>query len=351
MKKRREVSWIRFFLGVLIWILFGYNSGQAASLAWNANPPGDNIVFYTVYIDSVLGSMKTNVTTTTMSLAQLPLGIAYTIRVTATASSGLESLPASIDYFSVIPDVIAPSITAQPPSTDVLIGNSFRVDVGVSGTAPYEYQWFKEGVAMDGGTAASLSVSSANSDHAGIYHVVVANSAGSVQSANATVRVIPHIAITRDLTNQNVNPGSALTLTVEASSVLPLSYQWLLDDVELEGNAGPVLHIAQATSGDAGTYRVLVSNELETLSSAAAEITMVLDPDTSRGRLTITATDAGVDLVGQGEPGATYAVQLCTSLSSQNWITIQTVVADQTGRFKITAPAGGQYWFIRTSKQ
>ena len=351
MKKRREASWIRFYLGVLTWVLFGCNAGHAASLVWNPNPPEDDIVFYTVYIDSVLGSSQVNVTETRFSLNDLPLGVAFTIRVTATASSGLESLPSSIEYFGVVPGVIAPAITVQPESTDVLIGNPFTVDVGVGGTAPFAYQWFKEGVAMDGGTAASLSVSSASSNHAGIYHVVVANSAGSAQSANATVRVIPHIVITQQPTNQNVAPGAALTLAAQASSVLPLSYQWLLDDEELEGEAGPVLQRSQVTYRDVGAYRVLVSNELETISSATAEITIVLDADTSKGRLSITATAAGVDLAGQGEPGATYDVQLCGDLSSQNWITIQAVVADQSGRFKITAPLSGRSWFIRTSKQ
>jgi len=269
----------------------------------------------------------------------------YSVRVSNAAGS-------VVSAGAIVTVVQVPvSVISQPESTDVLIGNQFTLDVGVRGTLPFVYQWFKDGLAMDGGTAARLIVSSAGSNDAGIYHVVVANSGGSVQSANAIVRVIPHIVITQQPTNQNVAPGAALTLAAQASSVLPLSYQWLLDDEELEGEAGPVLQRSQVTYRDVGAYRVLVSNELETISSATAEITIVLDADTSKGRLSITATAAGVDLAGQGEPGATYDVQLCGDLSSQNWITIQAVVADQSGRFKITAPLSGRSWFIRTSKQ
>lgn len=349
MKKSREKGRVRFYLGLLIWVLIGCNAAQAASLVWNPNPLEEGIVYYTVYLDSVLGSTHTNVTETRLSLDHLPLGVAFTLRVTATANSGLESPPSTIEYTGM-PGVVAPSITSQPASIDVLIGNSFTLGLGVSGTAPFAYQWFKEEDPLEGGTAASLSVSSASSIHNGTYHVVVANSAGSVPSADATVRVIPHIVITQDLTNRNLALGAALTLSVQASSILPLSYQWLLDDVELEGQTGPVLQIAQVTDGDEGEYQVLVSNELETVISAKSEVA-IIDPDVARGRLTITTTAAGVDLVVQGEPGATYDVQHCDDLSSRIWTTIQTVVADQSGRFEITAPSSGRSGFIRTSRQ
>jgi hypothetical protein len=108
------------------------------------------------------------------------------------------------------------------------------------------------------------------------------------------------------------------------------------------------LNVSAAAASDAGAYHVVVTNSLGSVQSASAEVTISATP---LARLTIAATEAGVTLVGQGEPGATYDVQRSQNLTGENWTTIQTVVADQTGHFQIVAPSSGQYWFIRTSKQ
>ena len=91
MKKRREASWIRFYLGVLTWVLFGCNAGHAASLVWNPNLLKMTSLFTRCISIRCSGSSQVNVTETRFSLNDLPLGVAFTIRVTATASGGLES--------------------------------------------------------------------------------------------------------------------------------------------------------------------------------------------------------------------------------------------------------------------
>jgi hypothetical protein len=268
----------------------------------------------------------------------------YSVRV-SNAVGFTESEPALIQILA------PPTIVMQPAGVDVLVGSPFTLDLELRGTTPYAFQWFKDGIAVEGGETASLSVAAATANHAGTYHVVVTNSVGSVQSANAVVRVIPHIVINQHPTNQSIVAGTSLTLTVEASSELPLSYQWFRDDVELEGQAGAVLQIPRVTNADGGSYHVVVMNSLEELISDIAEVTIVPDPDLARGRLSITTSAAGASLVGQGEPGATYNIQRSTDLSSQDWTTIQTVIADEAGRFEFQAPSGGQYWFIRTFRE
>jgi hypothetical protein len=268
----------------------------------------------------------------------------YSVRV-SNAAGFTESAPA------IIQSLVAPTILTQPENIDVLIGTPFALAVEISGAFPYTFQWFRNGVGLNGSNAPALNVSAASSNHAGVYHVVVSNVIGSARSANATVRVIPHIAITQSPTNRNVPFGSGLTLSVQASSDLPLAYQWFRDGEELEGQTGPSLQITAVTDADEGVYHVLVRNDLEEVPSSSAEVNVTANPDIFAGRLTITASVSGAQLVGQGEPGATYDVQLTGDLSNQNWITIQTVVADAAGRLEIRAPSSGRYWFIRTSRQ
>ncbi|HEX3624335.1 MAG TPA: LamG-like jellyroll fold domain-containing protein [Verrucomicrobiae bacterium] len=78
------------------------------------------------------------------------------------------------------------------PTTNNLIGygQNLNLNVQVSGTQPYAYQWYQSGVPMDGQTNAVLVVSNipyaANSE---VFYAIITNAYGSATSAVATVTV------------------------------------------------------------------------------------------------------------------------------------------------------------------
>ena len=49
----------------------------------------------------------------------------------------------------------------------------------VTGTGPYTYQWYRNGVAVPGATSASLSIASAAVDDSGSYTVWVRDSSST----------------------------------------------------------------------------------------------------------------------------------------------------------------------------
>ena len=83
----------------------------------------------------------------------------------------------------------APSITNQPKSGTVATGSSFSLNFTAVGTAPFTYQWYRNGIAITGATNSTYSVASATSADAAAYTVTVANSIGIVTSASATVTI------------------------------------------------------------------------------------------------------------------------------------------------------------------
>ncbi len=83
----------------------------------------------------------------------------------------------------------APVISAQPASRAVATGGTVTLSVSVTGQAPFTYQWYKDGAAIDGATAPTYRISSASAASAGRYTVVVTNSLGSVTSNAATITV------------------------------------------------------------------------------------------------------------------------------------------------------------------
>lgn len=84
---------------------------------------------------------------------------------------------------------VPPSITTQPVTQTVAQGSSATFSVVATGTAPLTYQWRFNGANISGATGSSYTRSNAQPSHQGNYSVVVANVAGSVTSASATLVV------------------------------------------------------------------------------------------------------------------------------------------------------------------
>ncbi len=66
--------------------------------------------------------------------------------------------------------------------------------------------------------------------------------------------------------------GASGSLTVSATGAAPLAYQWFKNGVEVAGAKSPTLAFPFLRPGDAGAYRVRVSNSLGTLDSATAAV-------------------------------------------------------------------------------
>jgi len=89
---------------------------------------------------------------------------------------------------AVAPDV-APVITAPPAGLTVAAGAAATLTVSATGTPAPTYQWHKDGTALAGATAPTFALAAARAADAGLYTVVVANSAGTVSSCPATLVV------------------------------------------------------------------------------------------------------------------------------------------------------------------
>ncbi len=83
----------------------------------------------------------------------------------------------------------APVIYAQPTNQTVFLGQDVTFRVGASGTPPLNYQWTFAGNDVPGATASTLTLTSAQTNEAGTYAVVVSNSVARVASSNALLTV------------------------------------------------------------------------------------------------------------------------------------------------------------------
>ena len=87
---------------------------------------------------------------------------------------------------------VAPSISTQPASKSVIVGQPASFGVVATGTNPLNYQWQKNGTAITSGANSSTYTTppTATTDTGTQFRVVVSNSAGQVTSAPATLTVL-----------------------------------------------------------------------------------------------------------------------------------------------------------------
>jgi uncharacterized repeat protein (TIGR03803 family) len=121
--------------------------------------------------------------------------------------------------------------------------------------------------------------------------------------------------------NQTVWPGASATLYVTVSGASPLSYQWqrngisLSDGSNVSGATRRVLSLTNLTIADAGTYSVVVSNSLGSVTSSGALLTVLFPPAFQ----TVTKSNNSLVLSWSTAQGQKYQLQYKTNLNSTNW--------------------------------
>jgi hypothetical protein len=180
---------------------------------------------------------------------------------------------------TVNPAVVAPSITTEPASESVLVGQTATLSVVAGGTAPLSYQWQKNGANISGATSATYTTpATASADNGSTFKVVVSNSAGSVTSSAATLTVSAAVVaptIATQPTNQTVTAGQTATFTVLAAGTSPLSYQWQKNGANISGAASSSYTTpATTTANNGSTFAVGVSNSAGSVTSSAATLTV-----------------------------------------------------------------------------
>jgi hypothetical protein len=143
-----------------------------------------------------------------------------------------------------------------------------------TGTGPIRYQWRRNGVALAGATAASYTIASAGIESVGAYDVVLTNPVGSVTSASAALTLNSAVTLLTQPASTKVNPGNSFTLSVSVAGTSPFTYQWRKNGVPITGATSSSYSVASAQVANAGTYDVVVTNIVGSVTSNAAVLSL-----------------------------------------------------------------------------
>ena len=208
----------------------------------------------------------TSASYTTPATVLTDSGSSFTVTVTNVAGN----VTSSAATLTVNP--APPTITAQPASATVTTGATATFTVVASGTAPLSYQWNLGGTAITGATSASYTTPATTlADNGSSFTVTVTNAQGTVTSSAAilTVQAAP-VFTTQPVGTTTVLAGASVTFTAAATGNPVPTFQWYKGTTLLTGQIAATLTIASSTLADAGSYTVVATNSLGSVTSSAA---------------------------------------------------------------------------------
>jgi hypothetical protein len=143
------------------------------------------------------GTAIAGATAATESFVTVEADSGATIDVIVSNAAG--SVTSQAVVLTVSSAVVPPSISTQPASQSVAVGQSATFSVVAAGTA-LSYQWRRGGTAIASATQASYTLTVAAGDAGASFDVVVSNSAGTVTSAAATLTIAaPAVSYSKDI--------------------------------------------------------------------------------------------------------------------------------------------------------
>jgi len=238
--------------------------GSTLTLTADACAPTPVSYQWTLNSTNLLGATSSILRSTNMGLDRVG-----DYRVIATSGSGIATSVVAHVTVSII------AIRTQLVSQVVLLGNPLQLTLGVRGTEPFSYEWFKDGLVLSGVNSASLIIPAAGLSDAGDYFVRVKNISGAVTSATARVTVearAPLFVVQPGGRLYAPRPLAPVELTALAEAGPPASYQWYRDGVAVPGATSTNYLVPTETAAGAGAYHVIASNTYGTATSEVARV-------------------------------------------------------------------------------
>jgi hypothetical protein len=145
------------------------------------------------------------------------------------------------------------------------------------------------GSIISGATNVTLTIRNAQMNDDGSYSVILTNYGGSVTSSNAFLVLTNVLPAFTQPTNQLVGVGTTAILAVTVTNgTPPFSYQWQMDGMNLvnghtngatiSGATSNVLTISNVQLTNIGSYRVIVTNMVGSVTSSVAVLTVQSTP-------------------------------------------------------------------------
>jgi len=169
------------------------------------------------------------------------------------------------------------SVTNHPDAAELCVGDAALLSVTASGSGSLSYQWRKDGQDIPSATSSTLSINPAAIGDSGLYDCRVTNSCGSQLSSSAQIDVVD-LVIIQDPADSYFCAGDNGQLSVLASGLGVLEFQWRKNGVDLGGEVSSSLILNSVGPSDAGDYDCVITDDCTSVTSEIAQVTIGTEP-------------------------------------------------------------------------
>lgn len=173
---------------------------------------------------------------------------------------------------------VGPTITTQPASQVVTVGQTATFTVAATGTGTLSYQWKRNSVNVGTNSPSYTTPATVIGDNGAQFQVAVTDTTGTTNSAIATLTVNPVVVgpvITSQPANQTVTLPQQATFSVSATGTGTLTYQWKKNGTDIAGATASSFTTPLTSLSDNGTlFRVAVTDTTGTTLSNNATLTV-----------------------------------------------------------------------------
>jgi uncharacterized repeat protein (TIGR03803 family) len=253
---------------------------------------------------------------------------------------------------------LPPSILLSPVSQTAIAGTEAIFSVSAGGSGTLSYQWFSStnsigATNVSGGNSATLVISDISDADAGSYWVVVSNTSSAVTSSIATLTVIDLPVILVQPQSQTNYAGSNITLSVQATAAATLAYRWQFNGITIAAASNSSLTLSSLDLANQGAYTVSVSDPAGAVTSAAANVTVLLEQPSIVTQPTSQAVPTGANVIfsaaATGLPPLQYQWFQATESSTNALMNAGPFSGSTTSTLAITGVQiadHGSYWVV-----
>jgi len=236
-----------------------------STATFSVSTSGSSPFTYQWYKNGSSISNATNSSYTTPSLSLSDNGNTYYCHITN--CSGSYFINSSSGILTVTSNCTGVSIFTQPTNQTSNVGNTATFTIVPNGTAPYTYQWYKNGNIINGANSSFYTTPVLSlSDNGSTYHCYLTNcnGANNYTSSDAilTVSNICYaVSISTNPANQTANVGSSAAFSVTPTGTAPFTFQWYKNGSILTGATNYYYNTPTLLPSDNGSnYYCRVSN-------------------------------------------------------------------------------------------
>jgi autotransporter-associated beta strand protein len=168
-------------------------------------------------------------------------------------------------------------ITTQPAGAVANAGSN--VTFTVSAVSGSSFQWRKNGNNIAGALSSSLTLTNVQLADSADYTVQVTNGATSQISAIAPLVINQAPSIVSQPVSVTTVDGVNTSLSVTVTGYPIPTFQWKKNGVNIAGATGSTLELNGLLTTDAGSYTVVITNSLGSVTSSAATLVINSQPN------------------------------------------------------------------------